>query len=381
MKLNLEYYKSSEENKITTSEKDIINKFFNMNENIKVESLLNEDSTFEEIKAISDTRNNIISFYPINKEETVLEINAGFGEITGEFCNKAKRIVAIESKKEKAECIEKRYNNFDNLEIYAGDYEDIKIDEKFDYVAYINEGIETKENIEELLKKMKSNLKTNGKMLLISNNKFGIKYWAGQKENEQELSYNTITGKKNITDVKEIQKYLEKLNLKTRFFYPIPDYVFTNAIYTDEFLPNVEQINSRDWELFDFNTNDIKFSEKAVLKEIIKKEKELFKFFANSVLIIASEEDIKTDIKSVTYGFFRKPEYRIKTIIKNKEVVKKAKTELSNKHVREIQDNIKILEMNGIKTVDRCEKDFIISKYVDNKKTLDEIIIELFLKK
>lgn len=380
MKVNLEYYKPSEKNKITIPERTIINKFFSSNKNISGECLLDEDSTFEEIKAISDIRNNIISFYPIKREETVLEINAGFGEITGEFCNKAKSVVAIESKKEKVECIEKRYRNLENLKVYAGNYEDIKIDEKFDYVAYINEGIETNKNIEKLLEKMKTNLKPDGKLLLIANNKFGIKYWAGQKENEQDLTYNTITGKKNITDVEEIQNCLKKLNFKTKFYYPMPDYVFTNAIYTDDFLPNEEQINSRDWEVFNFKTNDIKFSEKSVLKEIVKKEKNLFKLFTNSVLIVASAEDIKTDIKAVTYGFFRKPEYRIKTIIKNKEVIKNAKTDLSNKHIKKIQENIKLLEKNGIKTVDRCEKNYIISKYVDNGKSLDEIIVELFLK-
>lgn len=381
MKVNLEYYKSSEENQITLSEKNIINKFFNNNENDNLESLLDENSTFEEIKAISDIRNNIISFYPIKKEETVLEINAGFGEITGEFCKKAKKVVSIETKKEKAECIEKRYKNYENLEVYAGRYEDVEITEKFDYVTYINEGIEASSSIKELLKKMKSNLKSNGKLIIIANNKFGIKYWAGQKENELDLSYNTITGKKYITDINEIQSYLEKLGLKTKFYYPMPDYVFTNAIYTDEFLPNEEQVNSRDWEIFNSNINDVKFSEKAVLKELVKKKKDLFKLFTNSILIVASEKESKDDIRAVTYGFFRKPEYRIKTTIKNSEVIKKSKSDFSNNHINQIQKNIKILEKNGIKTVDRCEKDYIVSKYVDNGKTLDSIILELFLNK
>lgn len=381
MKLNLEYYKSSEENRITESERIIINKFFNRDELDNLESLLDENSTYDEIKAISDVRKNIISFYPIEKTETVLEINAGFGEITREFCNKAKKVIAIENKKEKAEIIVKRYKDLENLEVYAGKYEDIEIDEKFDYITYIGEGIENHDDICELLKRMKSNLKPDGKLLLLANNKFGIKYWAGQKESEEENSYNTITGKKEVMDIEKIQEELEKLMFKTKIYYPMPDYVFTNAIYTDEWLPNEEQINSRDWEVFNSEINNITFSEKKVLKELVKKGKNIFKLFSNSYLLIASNKEENIDVRAVTYGFFRKPEFRIKTIIKNKEVQKTANSNLSDNHIENIQNNIKILNDNGIKTIDRFEKDYIISKYIENGKTLDVLITELFSKK
>ena len=95
MKVNLDYYKSSEFNKLTAEELSIIDKYFNgdLESDVSYDSLLTLESTFSEIKALSDNRRNIVEFYPINSNETVLEVGAGFGEITGSFLDRAKEVV------------------------------------------------------------------------------------------------------------------------------------------------------------------------------------------------------------------------------------------------------------------------------------------------
>ena len=137
MKVNLDYYRPNNElNKLTSEEISILDKFFkDTYESIdSYDKLLTLESSFSEIKALSDNRKNIVEFYPIGKEETVLEIGAGFGEVTSSFVDRAKKVIAIESKKEKAEVIAKRYSSYDNLEVYAGEIEDINLNEKFDIV-------------------------------------------------------------------------------------------------------------------------------------------------------------------------------------------------------------------------------------------------------
>ena len=173
MKLNLDYYKDLEKNKLTEEEDQIISKYFKSEGIKELEELLDEKSSIEEISAISDNRKNIISFYPITKEDTVLEIGTGFGEITGELCQKAKRVVSIEAKKEKAEAVSNRYKDISNLEMIVGELKNIKLEEKFDYITIIG-NVENDEELGKILKIVKANLKLDGKILIAINNKFGL---------------------------------------------------------------------------------------------------------------------------------------------------------------------------------------------------------------
>ena len=70
----------------------------------------------------------------------------------------------------------------------------------------------------------------------------------------------------------------------------------------------------------------------------------MFKNLSNSYLLVASKKDLEVGIKAVTYGTFRKPEYRIKTIIREKEVIKQANSKLAQKHIENIGRNLEILE-------------------------------------
>ena len=75
MKLIIDHYKTSEFNKITNSEKEIIETFFKKyDKSFDLEDLLHSNSDYEHVKTISDNRKNIISFYPIEKDKTVLEV-------------------------------------------------------------------------------------------------------------------------------------------------------------------------------------------------------------------------------------------------------------------------------------------------------------------
>ena len=369
MKLNLDCYEETEFNKITDKEKEIIELFFGNDDVCELEKLLHKNSDYEHVKAVSDNRKNIISFYPIEKNETVLEIGANFGEITEELCKKAKKVIAIESKKEKAEAIAKRHNDIENLEIYAGELNNIKLNEKFDYITLIGQ-IENEKDVDAIIEHVIENLKDDGKILIAINNNFTRKCFSKIDNTNVENNFDGV-------ELKELQRKLVDKKFMTKVYYPIPDYVFTNAIYTDEFLPDEEHITSRYWEMFDARYENTNYLEKEQIKEIVKKDQQLFKNFSNSYFIVAQKNIKKIDLKAATYGMYRKKEYRIKTTIKENEVVKVANHEAGLKHIHNIKENIELLNNAGIKTLDKFENDSIVSKYAKNEITLDKMIINL----
>ena len=372
MKLNLECYEETEFNKVTDKEKEIIELFFGGDDVLELEKLLHKNSDYEHVKAISDNRKNIVSFYPIEKNETVLEIGAGFGEITEELCKKAKKVVAIESKKEKAEIIAKRHNDIENLEIYAGELKNIRLNEKFDYITLIGQ-LENENDVDLLIEQAIENLKEDGKILIAINNNFTGKCFSKIDNTSEEVS---ISQEEQV-ELENVKRKLIDKKFETKVFYPIPDYVFTNAIYTDEFLPDEEHITSRYWEMFNARFENSNYLEKEQLKEIVKRDPKLFKNFSNSYFIVAQKDMKKIDLKAATYGMYRKKEYRIKTTIKENEVVKVANHEAGLKHIYNIKENINILNNAGIKTLDRFENNAIISRFVKNELTLDKVIINL----
>ena len=171
---------------------------------------------------LSEFKKNIISWYPIKQENTVLQIGEN-EEITTELLRKTKKVVVS--------------NNLNEFEIKA----------KFDYIVLIGifEDVKIEEAIE-IFKTSKKLLERNGKILLAMKNKFGMKYWAGEKFAKGYLPFESIKKtNENILGYSKIKKILDELELKYKFYYPLPDYELTNVVYTDNFLPTNDSIDSR----------------------------------------------------------------------------------------------------------------------------------------
>ena len=110
-----------------------------------------------------------------------------------------------------------------------------------------------------------------------------MKYWAGQKPSKLVKEYESIiSAQENMLSFPRISQMLENLGLKFKFYYPLPDYKFTNVIYTDEFLPDNDSIDARDLNLSE-EKEIVSFSERQAYKQLIKENKNLFSFFSNFV--------------------------------------------------------------------------------------------------
>lgn len=190
----------------------------------------------------SFARENVISWYPFKANCTILELNADYGAITGCLVKKAKKVVALTETKHKAEFIAKRCNE-DNLSVIAGPICTVlpKLEQKFDYALFVGEKLNSEE-----LTAVKSVLKANGKLLIATDNRFGMKYLAGVKNPKTGQLYDLVDGyEKTYLSKLEWSNLLNKAGFeKLSFKYPYPDYKFCNQIFSDSYLPPLGSLGS-----------------------------------------------------------------------------------------------------------------------------------------
>lgn len=376
MNLNFNYYnkdiiynRSQEEDKIIEY---ILN---NTPENY--ENIIENDSTDEVILALSTIRNNIVCAYDFNPNSNILEIGAHLGEVTGALCQTAKKVVAIESVKRRAEAISKRCVDVENLEIIVGNLKDIPLEEKFDYITlfgileYAQKFFNTENPVQDLLFYCKKLLKDNGKILIATNNKFALKSFVGDIDECTNNTFDSITGYRNSKkqfklSKNEIENILKKVGLKYyKFLYPLPDYKLPNIIFSDDYLPTSSKINA--YFPYYRDNSSIFFSEVDAYDTIINSDKNMFKFFANSYLIEISQMDFANDIKYISFNNYRKKNYRLMTKIKTDYVEKIPTNSFSVEHIREMEKIIQHMNNDGIKTLDKYEDKKVVSKFVNEK--------------
>lgn len=319
MKINYDYYKGTDLYCDGDVEKNIL-EYIDENKKNGYEKTFEKDISWPVFYHLSQVRQNILNWYPFKKESSVLEIGAGMGAITEVLCEKVQRVVAVELSKQRASAIAKRNQGRENLEIIVGNLNDIKFEEKFDYITLI--GVfeyaiaftEGEEPYLTFLNNIKKLLKPDGKILIAIENKFGLKYFLGAAEDHTGRLFDSITGYKNINNVKtfgkqELTSLLEKADLKyNNFYYPLPDYKFPNVIFSDLELPKIENINT--YLPYYYENTKILFDEIEAYKEIIKEEEEKFTFFANSFFVEASAEKIEQTVKTVVFDSYNKRECR-----------------------------------------------------------------------
>ena len=365
MKLNLNFYKNKEE--LTNLEEQKLIKY------ILKEKECEDENHIKEMVALSKIKENILSWYPFKENSNILEIGANLGEITGVLCQNANRVVSIESSLQKAKAIETRYKEYENLEVIAGDINDITLEETFDYIVIM--GIEEKEyDIEILLTYAKKHIQLDGTIFISLNNILGLNQLNGLEDVDGDPNKEN----KFITK-KEIENILKNMELNTyKFYYPLPNYKVPNIIFTDKHLPSHESI-LRDLTLYSKNKL-LSFEEREIYRKILYEDKNMFPEFANSFLIEISN-NIENKIEYVSFGNSRKEEYRLETVLLDEIACKKPVNEKSKEHLEKIKKNIEILKNSNIYMLDSYENDKIISKLVKNEKSLDKCLVAIFHEK
>ena len=291
--INLEYYKGKD----LYSDGRVENRLLKYVENgIHLNDIPSKQVTWPIYYHLSPIRQNLLNWYPFEKQSSVLEIGAGCGALTSLLCEAVEDVTAVELSKKRASIIDARCEEYQNLEIIVGNLTDIEFSKKFDYITvigvleYAPAFIESQEPAVDFLRLCHGLLKPEGKILIAIENQFGLKYFAGAKEDHLGKCFAGIEGYQNSNNVRtfgkpELETIIRKTGFNDLFFYyPVPDYKLPKVIYSDEYLPGTDSFFENYSPNYDQDRYRV-FNERMTMKEIIRNGQ--FPFFANSFLIEA----------------------------------------------------------------------------------------------
>ncbi len=236
------------------------------------DEVIKERPSWPVLYHLSGQRENILSWYPFAKTDSVLEIGAGCGAVTGALLDRAGSVTAVELSKRRSMINATRHKNSENLEIKVGNFNTVEqhLTEQYDYVTLIGVfeyakvymGCENPYHV--FLDKINPHLKEGGKILIAIENRMGLKYFAGCREDHVGMYFEGIEDYPNTDGVhtfskKELEQLFDDAGyLKRKFYYPYPDYKFPTTIYSDEYLPqygelyrNIRNFDGDRWVLFD----------------------------------------------------------------------------------------------------------------------------------
>ena len=224
------------------------------------EFALDEYTSWPILYHLTRQRENIVLPMEIGKTDEVLEVGAGMGAVTGALARKAKKVDCIELSRRRSLVNAERHKDLDNIEIFVGNFRDIRIEKKYDAVVLIGVleyavyYVGGENPYETFLKKIAECLKPGGKLYVAIENKLGMKYFAGFHEDHLGKPFVGIEGYKKGDHVRTFTRS-ELSELASRcgfedlyYFYPFPDYKLPTVILSDD--------NIRDAEIdFDEDSN------------------------------------------------------------------------------------------------------------------------------
>lgn len=339
VKLHYKYYDSSE----IYSDGAIEDTLLELAKAGNMQEALNDSNEWAILYHCSDIRENLLEWYPFDKNAELLEIGSGCGALTGLFSRKVKSVTCIEMSERRSMINAYRNADRDNIDILLGNFEDIVIEKKYDYITligvweYAGSYISGSDPYNEMLSVLKKYLKDDGHLLIAIENKMGLKYWNGSLEDHTGEKYSGLND--YITDKRKVRTFSKNeisqiLNAqgfeKVKFYYPEPDYKLPDVIYSDSKMPGPGDIRNyrKDyWAPREYNFND------AIVEDQICSDG-MYTYFANSFLIECGK--CTSDIDFVKYSRFRKDEYKIVTTISCKKVQKRSLVDMGKEHVSDM---------------------------------------------
>lgn len=293
--------------------------------------IIEERKSWPVLYHLSEQRENIVSWLPINKGMKVLEIGSGCGAITGALADKAGRVDCVDLSRKRSLVNAYRHAYCDNVTINVGNFQDIEpdLDTDYDYALLIGvfeygqSYIGGNTPFEDFLKIIRKHVKQDGNIAIAIENRYGLKYWAGCREDHLGTFFSSIECYKDGGGVRTFSKKgLEDIFKATgekeyHFYYPYPDYKFMTTLFSDKQLPRKGELynNARNFD----RDRMLLFDEKAVFDGLLNEEQ--FPFFSNSYMVLLGARP-ETDY--IRYSNDRAPEYQISTEICGNEIKKHA---------------------------------------------------------
>ncbi len=295
---------------------------------------------------LSPLRENIVEWIPMDKDAKVLEVGSGCGAITGALARKAGSVTCVDLSKKRSLINAYRHAECDNVTIHVGNFKDIEptLPDDYDYICLIGVFEYGKSYIggstpyADFLRILVPHLKKDGRIIIAIENKYGMKYFAGCKEDHLGTYFSGIENYEAGGGVRTfgrggLEKIFKECGVEEyHFYYPYPDYKFMTTLYSDDYLPGKGELTNN---LRNFDRDRmLLFSEKAAFDGVV--EEELFSVFANSYVAVLGAG---FEVNYAKYSNDRAAEYAIRTEIgmdaSGKKYVRKYPlTEAAADHVR-----------------------------------------------
>lgn len=351
--LNYEYYDGNDYYSEGEAENYLLDLVIRFTEK-DYEHVIQNSRSWSVMYHLSHIRENIISWFPISKKSKILEVGAGCGAITGVLSKMGSKVTCIELSKKRSLINATRHKEMNNIEIMVGNFETIEpnITEQYDYITligvleYAGSYIHSESPYVELLEKVSRHLAPGGKIIVAIENKYGLKYLAGCKEDHTGTYFEGIEGYTNSQGVetfgiRRLHEIVESIGMQSKFYYPYPDYKLPSTIYSDEHLPKPGELNTnlRNYD----NDRIVLFDESKAFDSIINDG--AFPFFSNSYFVVLSKENLYDVVKEVPiyakYANERVQQYRTSTIICNTKdnihnVYKVSQHHDANEHIKNV---------------------------------------------
>lgn len=288
---------------------------------VEYQRIIEERKSWEILYHLSPLRENIVEWLPIGRAMKVLEIGSGCGAITGALARKAGEVTCVDLSKKRSLINAYRHMDADNVTIHVGNFQDVEPDLACDYdyicligvFEYAQAYIDSETPYEDFLSIINKHLKPGGHIAIAIENKFGLKYWAGCREDHLGTYFagiedypeggvvRTFTGDGLLAIAKRCGF------TETQMYYPYPDYKFMTTLYSDKRLPKCGELSDNDRN---FDRDRLRlFDEKRVFDSVIREGQ--FPLFSNSYFLLLGPSLSEVYVK---YSNDRKEAFQIKTL-------------------------------------------------------------------
>ncbi len=283
---------------------------------------------------LSRARHCLLRPLGIKPSDTVLELGSGCGAITRYLGETGAQVVAVEGSLLRARIAAERCRDLPNVSVHADDLLSFETDQRFDWVLLVSvleyaplfaHGNGVDDPVAKYLRSASRFLSPAGRMVVAIENKLGLKYFNGCREDHLSVAFLGVQGLyKDRTPVTfgrlELAERLRVAGLPcTYFYYPFPDHKLPVVVLSQDGLADPEfdasdllaRCHGRDYTGWQYRG----FDDALAFRELGKNR--LIADLSNSFLVVAERQPLATSSPSTTlataFAAYRVPELATQT--------------------------------------------------------------------